>query len=281
MSDPALDDAVETVAHPTVRVRTGRLVGDRSYRTIRRRGTTDWLVLVTVDGRGLLSTPAGKPLISGPGEITVIEPHTPHDYGTDPQAGRWELCWAHLEPRPDWLPLLEWPMVRAGHRQLKVDSAVRGRIVGALDRGTASARSGLPQGNQLAMNAVEEALLWCDTQNPRRTVLDPRLLAVLEHLGRHLDQPHTMTSLARIGGLSATRLAHLAHDQLGTGLITHLHRQRIDLARQLLTLTDLPIADIANRVGHPDPLYFSRRFRAATGMSPTSFRAASEGWAQR
>lgn len=263
----------ETIAEPTVRVRTGRLDEDASYRTIRRGGTTDWLVIVTVAGRGRLRTPSGEELASGPGEITVIEPHTPHDYGTDPRAGAWELCWAHLEPRPDWRPLLDWPRIAPGIGQLKVERAVRDRVISALDRGTATARLGLAQGPQLAMNAVEEALLWCDTQNPRRTVLDPRLLLVLEHVGQHLDQPHTMTSLARIGGLSATRLAHLAHDQLGSGLITHLHAQRIDLARQLLTLTDLPVSSIAERVGYPDPLYFSRRFRAATGMSPTGYRS--------
>ncbi|SDT29754.1 helix-turn-helix domain-containing protein [Microlunatus soli] len=267
-------DAV-SVARRTARVLTGRLDGDDTYRTVRLRGTTDWLLLATVAGGGRLRVTGQRDIRTGPDQITVVEPYVPHDYGTDPAAGRWTLRWAHLEPRPDWLPLLDWPSVAPGIRQLPIEHAVRDRVVANLDRATVAARSGLPQSPQFAMNAVEEVLLWCDTQNPRRPVLDPRLLAVLEYAGDHLDRPHTVASLARIGGLSATRLAHLAGDQLGTSLMAHIQRQRMDLARQLLIMTDLPIAEVAGRVGYDDPLYFSRRFRIATSTSPSAFRSAS------
>src|SRR5881392_4171308 len=96
-------DAV-SVARRTARVLTGRLDGDDTYRTVRLRGTTDWLLLATIAGGGRLRVTDHRDVRTGPGEITVVEPYVPHDYGTDPAAGRWALRWAHLEPRPDWLP---------------------------------------------------------------------------------------------------------------------------------------------------------------------------------
>ncbi|MGW7680867.1 helix-turn-helix domain-containing protein [Kribbella sp. NPDC054772] len=263
---------VVQIASSSVRAVAGQLDGNDTYRTVRASGTTDWLLLVTTAGRGRLRLTDGQDLGTGPGEITLVEPYTPHDYGTDPEARRWSLRWAHLDPRPDWLPLLEWPSPLPGFRQLRVNQAVRDRVVQSLDRATAAARNGLRLSSQFAMNAVEEALLWCDTQNPDRLALDARLLAVVEHVAEHLDQPHTVQSLARIADMSATRLAHLARAQLGTSLMLHVQQQRIDLAGQLLLVTNLPIAEIAVRVGYRDPLYFSRRFRAATTLSPTEYR---------
>jgi AraC family transcriptional regulator of arabinose operon len=57
--------------------------------------------------------------------------------------------------------------------------------------------------------------------------------------------------------------------------MTHIERQRMELARQLLAVTDLPVAHVARRVGFTDALYFSRRFRASTAMSPTQYRVRS------
>jgi AraC family transcriptional regulator of arabinose operon len=173
------------------------------------------------------------------------------------------------------LPLLDWPAMAPGVRQLRVDATALGRVVQSIDRATSAARSGLQQAPRLAMNAVEEALLWCDTQNPSRPVLDRRLLVVLEHVGDHLDRPHTVESLAAVGGISASRLTHLARAQLGVSLMARVERQRMDLARQLLRMTDLPVATIAARGGYAVPLYFSRRVRAAVAMSPSTYRATA------
>jgi AraC family transcriptional regulator of arabinose operon len=290
MEDPAVPSppAAVTIASRTERVLCGRLDGDAAYRTVRPGGTTDWVLFVTVAGCGRLrrtGVPGVPDAPGGPGvldvlapvgRITLIEPYTPHDYGTDQDTGHWSLRWAHIEPRPDWVPLLHWPPAAPGIRSIEVDATVRSRVVQAVDRAVFAQRSGL-RGNALfAMNAVEEALLWCDTRNPRGTVLDPRLMAVLEHVGDHLDRPHTVAALARVGGLSPSRLAHLAAAQLGTSLMAHVEHQRMELARNLLAVTGLPVSQVARKVGFADPLYFSRRFRAATGVSPTGFRAADQ-----
>ncbi len=261
-----------TIASRALPVICGRLEAGADYRTVRRGGTTDWVLLATVEGCGRLRRPAERDVFAEPGRIALIEPRTPHDYGTDPQAGRWSLRWAHIEPRLDWVALLDWPTAAPGIRILEVDEMVRGRVVQALDRAISALGTGARHAALFAANAVEEALLWCDTRNPAGPVLDSRLVAVLEYIGENLDTPHTPTSLARVCGLSPSRLAHLAAAQLGTSLMARVEHQRMEHARHLLAITELPVGHIARRVGYTDPLYFTRRFRARTGMSPSEFR---------
>jgi AraC family transcriptional regulator of arabinose operon len=278
MEDPAVpSEPAVTIAARSLPAVCGSSDEGVTYRTVRPGGTTDWLLLVTVAGRGRLRRPGPADVVVDRRHVAAIEPRTLHDYGTDPETGYWSLRWAHLDPRPDWLPLLDWPVAAPGVRVVEVDDTVRSRVVRALDRAAAAPGTGLRRSAMFAMNAVEEALLWCDIRNPRERVLDPRLLTVLEHVGATLDQQHSVASLARVGGLSSSRLAHLAAAQLGTSLMAHVDRQRMNLARHLLSRTDLPIAQVAARVGFTDPLYFSRRFRVATSISPSEFRAGAAG----
>ena len=47
---------------------------------------------------------------------------------------------------------------------------------------------------------------------------------------------------------------------------------RMVKAAELLKLTDLSIGDIANAVGYPNQLHFSRAFKNVYGISPREWR---------
>ena len=51
--------------------------------------------------------------------------------------------------------------------------------------------------------------------------------------------------------------------------------RRMAEARSLLSDTELPVAEIAWRVGMFDPGYFSRQFRRTHGVSPREWRGRS------
>jgi transcriptional regulator GlxA family with amidase domain len=50
--------------------------------------------------------------------------------------------------------------------------------------------------------------------------------------------------------------------------------ERVRNAQVLLETTDGTVAEIAAIVGYEDPLYFSRVFRKARGLSPMKYRRA-------
>lgn len=116
MDDSVVDQSPRVAPEPPVtaagslqRVVVGTLDERRTYRTVRPSGTTDWLLLVTTAGCGFLRRTDGEQLRLRPGLAALVEPRTGHDYGTDQSPGRWVFNWAHLEPRPEWVPLLDWP----------------------------------------------------------------------------------------------------------------------------------------------------------------------------
>jgi AraC family transcriptional regulator of arabinose operon len=254
------------------RVLGGHLDEGPEYSTFRSRGTTDWLLIHTVAGSGQLVGPDGAAVRTGVGDAVLLRPRTLHDYGTAPGSANWKIVFSHFHPRPEWMPLLEWPQPVPGIGRITADGEVHRRIVAALHRSARAGQGALARAELFAMNALEEALLWCDTQNRFGVRTDERLLRVIDHVDAHLSQPLDVTSLANVVHLSASRLTRLFREHLGTSPQRYVERQRMIRAMQLLDLTSRPVAAIAREVGWTDPLYFSQRFTRFTGQSPTAYR---------
>ncbi|ADB34020.1 transcriptional regulator, AraC family [Kribbella flavida DSM 17836] len=252
-------------------MQAGELDEGPGYTTYRARGTTDWLLFLTLGGRGRFGTFAGD-VYAGPSTATLVRPGTLQDYGVEAELLRWHFRYAHFHPKPDWLPLLDWPEAAPGILQLHLSEDAAQRIADNLAAAVRHQSSVLSQGELLSLNALEAALLWADTQNPKATPIDDRLLRVIELIDRDLKADLDVARLARAANLSPSRFAHLFREQLGVTPQQFVERRRIEAARRLLELTTRPISSVAAEAGFPDPLYFSTRFRRHTGISPTAYR---------
>jgi AraC family transcriptional regulator of arabinose operon len=276
MDDPAVIPPTANrreAPHPhVVRVVAGEFSEGPEYTTWRVRGTSDWLVIHTIAGSGRVAGPSGE-VLTAAGDTVLLRPHLPHDYGTAQES--WSLAYAHFHPRAEWSPLLEWPVKAGGVGVVRAQPDVRPRIVAGLSACARSSGGSLPQSELFAMNALESALLWLDTQNPLRGRMDERLLRVVEHVGSDLAGDLDVATLARIAALSPSRLSHLFTESLGIPPQRYVERERLTRAAQLLAATDRAVGEIARDVGWDDPLYFSRRFSRLHGVSPTAYRERS------
>lgn len=253
------------------RVDAGTFNETAGYHTWRTRGTTCWMIFSTTQGLGRFGTD-GPDVLTRPGEAVLIRPGTRHDYGVETTRQHWAFLFAHFHPRTEWLPLLDWPEVAEGILRITLTGDLARRVADALGRAARYSHGSLQHKELFASNALEEALLWCDTQNPRHRPLDERILRVLEVIGQRLRDRLTVEELAEIATLSVSRFSHLFSQQVGLPPREYLERQRLDAAAQLLELTNRSVALIAAEVGFEDPLYFSTRFRRRTGQSPTAYR---------
>jgi AraC-like DNA-binding protein len=86
------------------------------------------------------------------------------------------------------------------------------------------------------------------------------------------DTELTIPRLARRVGISQNYLAIHFQQRTGMTLSRYLLSKRIEHARQLLLMTNLPISRIGTRVGLADPQYFNKVFRAQSGLSPSVYR---------
>lgn len=265
----------EEAPHPhVVRVVAGEYAEGGDYATWRHQGTSDWLLIHTIGGSGRVAGPAGE-IRTAAGDTVLLRPRLRHDYGT--LTDHWSLAFAHFHPRAEWSPLLGWPTEVGGVGIIRASSDVRPRILAALRTCARSSVGRLPQSELFAVNALETALLWLDTQNPLHGRMDERILRVIEHIGADLTGDLGVETLARIATLSPSRLTHLFTASLGIPPQRYVERERLTRAAQLLASTDRAIGEIARDVGWDDQLYFSRRFAHLHGMSPTAYRRRTAG----
>ncbi len=55
-----------------------------------------------------------------------------------------------------------------------------------------------------------------------------------------------------------------------------INNKKLEKAKELLSITDIPISEIAYEIGFNDPLYFTRFFKKSTSVSPTRFRSNNQ-----
>jgi AraC family transcriptional regulator of arabinose operon len=235
----------------------------------RPRGCDEWVLMHTLGGRGRFGLPAGDRVI-GPGETILQRPGTPQDHGSlEP----WHLVWVHFQPRPEWHKLLVWRELAPGTLWMGPPaSPLRKRIEALLVEVHQLASGALPHADMLALNALEAAFIWWDIQNPERRSLDPRIAAVIEHVGRELEGPITIAQLAQVAHLSTSHFSYLFHEQVGLTPRAFVEQQRLERAKQLLEVTTLPIRAVGQQVGFASQFHFATRFRKRLGMSPSGYR---------
>ena len=105
---------------------------------------------------------------------------------------------------------------------------------------------------------------------------DPVVVEVLELMIEQLEKPLTLDSLAGHAGYSPQHLNRVFQRVLGTTPMKFLAAARLDRAAELLlSHHGLTVTEVAKRVGHLDPAYFTRQFHQRFALTPSEYRAAS------
>jgi AraC-like DNA-binding protein len=103
--------------------------------------------------------------------------------------------------------------------------------------------------------------------------LPPRVLGrVQEYIDSHLSEDLELEQLALTAGLSLHHFARAFKTSVGVPPHQFVLQRRLSLARDLLTSTDRPIADIAIAAGFSDQSHLARHFRQSFAVSPIAFR---------
>jgi AraC-like DNA-binding protein/CheY-like chemotaxis protein len=108
---------------------------------------------------------------------------------------------------------------------------------------------------------------------PPRSSAD-RVAMVREFVTHNLERRLPISRLARIANWSPFHFARTFHEVSGETPHAFVKRLRLEKAQELLADTDLPLAEIARRVGFGSASHFASVFRVHAGMSPSEFRVA-------
>ncbi|MFD8415384.1 GlxA family transcriptional regulator [Streptomyces sp. NPDC059650] len=90
----------------------------------------------------------------------------------------------------------------------------------------------------------------------------------------HLDEPLTLGQLAEQARMSLRTFTRRFRDEVGMTPVQWLTAQRLDLARQLLETSDLPVDLVAHRSGFGSANSLRQHMRSSLGTSPIAYRRA-------
>ncbi len=106
-----------------------------------------------------------------------------------------------------------------------------------------------------------------------RTPGDERIAAVLAWAAAHLDQAHTVDTLAARAAMSRRSFTRHVREATGTSVLQWLLGQRLALAQRLLETTARPLELVAASAGFGSALSLRQHFRKALATSPSAYRA--------
>jgi LacI family transcriptional regulator, galactose operon repressor len=103
-------------------------------------------------------------------------------------------------------------------------------------------------------------------------VPDPQLAAAVRFIREHAYKGIGVEDVLKAVSISRTVLERRFHKFLERSPYEEILRLRIERVKELLTTTDLQMAQIAERVGFSGVEYLSAMFKRKLGVSPRVFR---------
>ncbi len=100
-----------------------------------------------------------------------------------------------------------------------------------------------------------------------------KIFASLKYIHSNYNSTVDIRQMAEADHLSASRYRAVFKKYTGLSPRNYVIELRIKRACELIIQTDLTFKEIANAVGWPDQLYFSRIFRERIGYTPGAYRA--------
>ena len=101
----------------------------------------------------------------------------------------------------------------------------------------------------------------------------PPVQKVLACVNADLTANLRLSALAEAQQISPAYLSALFRKETGETLSGYVNRKRMEAACRLLSTTNLQVQTVAQHCGILDVQYFSKLFKAATGMSPKEYRS--------
>lgn len=93
-----------------------------------------------------------------------------------------------------------------------------------------------------------------------------------QYVMQHFHEPITMEEVCEMAGFSTSYFSVLFKKGTGEGFAKYLTRVRMEEAKTLLRETNLPVAEICEKVGYSDRKHFTHTFHKATGLNPAEYR---------
>lgn len=237
--------------------------------TLYRRNPDMHMLLFTLKGRGILSTPAKKWDLQ-PDYVIYVPPGYENGFDINPNENPaliWDMAWVMLEQQSYWDQRFPHEITYYPTQS----GSLLFQTIGCLQQALCL---GYPLADQLSANITEQlCLLVANRTSPHSPLALQRLERVFQHAKQQLHHPWTVKDLAALYPCSEPHLHRLCQQYYSQAPMARLTHLRMEHAAGLLTTTSWPIQHISDFCGYPNPTNFSTRFKRWSSFSPRQFRA--------
>ncbi|THF83242.1 response regulator transcription factor [Cohnella fermenti] len=95
---------------------------------------------------------------------------------------------------------------------------------------------------------------------------------IIHYINEHYREDISIPAMSRMFNINANYMSQLFKKEAGMTFTEYVTSLRLEHACKLLTATDDPINEIAERSGYDDYFYFSRIFKKIKGITPSAYR---------
>lgn len=117
-------------------------------------------------------------------------------------------------------------------------------------------------------DVLEKALVHIQGLDSSETVVEK----IKRYIALHIDQELSRQYIADYIGLSPDYIVKLFKKETGLSISDYILKERINLAKELLSMTDTTISNVALAVGFSNFSYFSTLFKKEVSVTPQDYR---------
>lgn len=267
------------LAQPYLCTEAGLFYGQQRFATA-RTDKESYILFYTLEGAGLVEQ-NGIHLTLAPGDALLLNCRTPQSYCTAPGQARWHHYWMHIDgPGVRAMEGILNPSATNGQPRLCAAHLHAANAKSWFDTVLASLRSESTAAVVEASLAIHQVLaamaqVRLDTAAGMGGSNKVLVEQAAEYIRLHYAEELCLDAMLTLAPVSKAYFLRLFRQYMGTTPYNYLLCTRITQAKELLVLTDLPVGEIARRVGFHNESNFSTRFAAMAGQSPLQYRKSA------
>ena len=245
------------------------------FNTEKGRVLNEYQLLYITRGSGRFVSESGGSQNIKEGQMFMLFPGEWHNYHPDPETG-WNEYWIGFEGDiiPQWVDngffSKENPVYNVGLNEEIISLYKRARIIAeAQEANYQQALAGIV-GNLLGMVVYLSRNLSFNSSVG--SSINTAKIAIHENISSI-----TPEALAAMSCMSYSRFRKIFKEYTGFSPSQYIQQVRINMAKEMLTNTHLPIKEISLELGYENKDYFFTAFRKVAGMTPMQYRAFTQG----
>lgn len=261
---------------PCIVLTAGYSFHRKPFQMSKAEGFPHYLIRLQTEGRS--NTVIGgemKPMDSG--SLLLIAPGIPYSLNIDKETfplgePRVESGDYHIFCRGEWLD--DW--WRSRQRPALLDIPIGESLLGLFRQLVLEQRRLSDYSPEISSCYLQILCMEIDRLIEDRPSVSPkRYLAyrMKQFVEENAALPFRLEDVAAYVDISVSRTVHLFKEAFGKTIIQYVNEVRLEMARERILYSPMPLEHIAETCGFANYTYFHRQFRRRFGMSPKQFRS--------